>query len=166
VLSLPDAGNDNTTSYLVLSVWGRRGSADRKIAGMATSLRTRTRATAVLAVSVALTAAATVPAWAAEHRDDGDMPGDTMSWGQAILLFAVIPLAFSALVWLLVSAPGWTRGGRVNAADGWTSAPLVLDSPSGDAGGPADGTIEPVDDVVPALETGTPHSAGGTSARW
>ena len=129
---------------------------DRRIGRMVTHSRTSLRAAVVVSLTVALGAVAS-PAYAAV-RDDGDQPGDTMSWGTALLLFVGIPLAFSALVWLLVSAPGWTRGGRAGDVDAWTGDPLVLDS-----NGPA-----PVEAgaSAPALGEGETDAAGGTSARW
>ena len=93
---------------------------------MVTHPRTAARAAAVLLMTVAL-GVVTSPAYAAV-RDDGDDPGDTMSWGTALLLFVGIPLAFSAFVWLAVSAPGWTRKGRTDDTGAWTGDPLVIDS--------------------------------------
>ena len=129
---------------------------DRRISRMVTHSRTSLRAAAVVLMTVAL-GVVTSPAYAAV-RDDGDEPGATMSWGTALLLFVGIPLAFSALVWLLVSAPGWTRGGRASDADAWTGDPLVLDSNS-----PA--SVEAGTEAA-ALEGGETDAAGGTSARW
>ena len=126
----------------------------RRIAAMVTSLRTSVRAAAVLLLTGALTAVAS-PAFATV-RDDGDQPGELMSWGTALLLFVGVPLAFAGLVWLLVSAPGWTRGGRTGDADAWTGDPLVLDSGAGAAAA----------EQAPALGAGESDTAGGTSARW
>jgi hypothetical protein len=124
---------------------------------MVTHSRTSARAAAVVLLTVVL-GAVTSPAYATAVRDDGDQPGDTMSWGTALLLFVGIPLAFSALVWLLVSAPGWTRGGRADDVDAWTGDPLVIESSTSasvEAGAEA-----------PALDSGGTDAAGGTSARW
>jgi hypothetical protein len=123
---------------------------------MVTHSRTSARAAAVVLLTVVLGAVAS-PAYAAV-RDDGDQPGDTMSWGTALLLFVGIPVAFSALVWLLVSAPGWTRGGRTDDTDAWTGDPLVLDSS-------APASVEAAAEA-PALDSGETDAAGGTSARW
>jgi hypothetical protein len=86
------------------------------------------------------------------------MPGsanDTvMTTGQAVLVFAGIPILVAAIIWLLVLAPGWTRGGRAGSADAWTSDPLVL------------GSDDAASDA-PALEAGAaPDQTGGTSATW
>jgi hypothetical protein len=123
---------------------------------MVTHSRNAARAAAVLLMTVAL-GVVTSPAYAAV-RDDGDEPGDTMSWGTALLLFVGIPLAFSALVWLAVSAPGWTRKGRTDDASAWTGDPLVIDS-----AGPAE--VEAGSEAA-AIEGGEAETAGGTSARW
>jgi hypothetical protein len=128
---------------------------------MVTHSRNAARAAAVLLMTVAL-GVVTSPAYAAV-RDDGDEPGDTMSTGTALLLFVGIPLAFSALVWLAVSAPGWTRKGRTDDADAWTGDPLVIDSAARtevEAGSEA-AAIE-----GGAVDSGDTETAGGTSARW
>jgi hypothetical protein len=86
------------------------------------------------------------------------MPGsanDTlMTTGQAVLVFLGIPVLVAAIIWLLVLAPGWTRGGRASSADAWTGDPLVLGS---EGSAPAAGAIE---------AGATPDKAGGTSASW
>ena len=77
-----------------------------------------------------------------------------MSTGQVILVFVGIPLVVVGIIWLLVLAPGWTRGGRAGLGRGWTSDPLVLgsDDPAGE---------------VPALGPDATHEqTGGTSASW
>lgn len=117
----------------------------------------RTRAAATGALTLALLAGAG-PAWA-----DDPMPGsanDTvMSTGQAILVFAGIPLVVVALVYLLVSAPSWTRGGRASAADAWTGDPVVVRTDEGEAGAAAElGAAPAADDEQP--------STGGSSASW
>jgi hypothetical protein len=90
------------------------------------------------------------------------MPGsahDTvMTAGQAILVFAGIPLVVAALVYLLVSAPGWTRGGRAGATDAWTGDPLVLGAD--ESGAPATPIEQAAGHDAPAAGT------GGTSASW
>ncbi|MFN8170113.1 MAG: hypothetical protein U0S36_15215 [Candidatus Nanopelagicales bacterium] len=128
---------------------------------METTSRTRARAAAVVALTVALSTVAS-PAFA-YVRDDGDEPGEIMSWGTAILLFVGIPLAFAALVWLLVSAPGWTRAGRAGDADAWTGDPLVLD-----ASAPTPEAVEAPGEEAPAITGGSDagEGSGGTSARW
>jgi hypothetical protein len=125
---------------------------------MLITTRTAARAAAVVVLTGALSALAS-PAFAAVRRDDGDQPGDTMTWGTALLLFVGIPLVFSGLVWLLVSAPGWTRGGRTGDVDAWTGDPLVLDSDS-----PA--AVTAGTEPTTALGSGDDDAAGGTSARW
>ena len=120
---------------------------------MASTLLARTAVT--LGLSATRLAAGSAPAWA-----DDPMPGsahDTvMSTGQAILVFVGIPLVVVAVIYLLVSAPGWTRGGRASSADAWTSDPMVLGSGDPAAAPPA---------LEPSADEATDGS-GGTSASW
>ena len=128
---------------------------------MSRNLRARARAAVVVSVTVAATTMVASPAWASLKRDDGDQPGDPMSVGTALLLFVGLPLTISAVIWLLVLAPGWTRGGRASSADAWTGDPLVLDS-SAPAG--ATGSTAAIEGATSAdADSDTP---GGTSARW
>ena len=128
---------------------------------MAPTLRARTRAAAVVTLSAGLVTALASPAFAADgKRDDGDMPGTTMSVGTAFVLFVLIPLAVGAIVWLLVAAPGWTRGGRASSTEAWTGDPLVVDGP--DAPAEAQATVQ----TAPALGSAESDGSGGTSARW
>lgn len=124
---------------------------------MVQPLSPRTRSALIVGTAALVLAAGSGPAWA-----DDPMPGsahDTvMSTGEALLVFAGIPLVVAALVYLLVSAPGWTRGGRADATDAWTGDPLVL------------GGEEP-DAVAPPIEQAAGHDepapgTGGTSASW
>lgn len=125
---------------------------------MAQRRHLRTRAAATGALTALALVAGTGPAWA-----DAPMPGsanDTvMSTGQAILVFAGIPLLVVALVYLLVSAPSWTRGGRASAADAWTGDPVVVRVEQGGEGGSA---------ALEATSAGDAEqtSSGGTSASW
>jgi hypothetical protein len=135
----------------------------RKITGMATNLSLRTRAAAVAGVTALATIAASTPAWA-----DAPMPGsanDTvMTTGQAILVFAGIPLLVVAVVYLLVSAPGWTRSGRGDAGDAWAGEPLTVGggAVTTAVGGATAGALE-----APAGSAdAAPDETGGTSARW
>ena len=75
--------------------------------------RTARRATFV-ALAVTSSALVAVPAYAADPADQSVVTQTvtSMSALDAVLIFVGIPVAFAALVWLLVSAPGWTRGGR------------------------------------------------------
>jgi len=114
-----------------------------------------TRSAVALGLAAILLAAASAPAWA-----DAPMPGsgnDTvMSTGQAILVFIGIPLVVVAVIYLLVSAPGWTRGGRASSADAWTSDPMVLGVGDAAVSSPA---------IEPSAAAATDES-GGTSASW
>jgi hypothetical protein len=106
--------------------------------------------------TVALTSAAlAAPAWADDGRSDStvvDQSPTVMSAGQATLMFVGIPLLVFALVWILVSAPGWTRNGRANAGEAFAGDPVVV------GGGAAEAPTE----IADAVDEGT----GGTSARW
>lgn len=125
---------------------------------MATILRAGARAAAALTLSPGFGAVLTSPAFAVSKRDDGDMPGDPMSVGQAFVLFVLIPLSVMAIVWLLVAAPGWTRGGRASSTDAWTSDPLVLDASA------APVAVDSAASTALAIEES--DRSGGTSARW
>jgi hypothetical protein len=125
------------------------------------ALTVRTRGAAVAALVVVATMVSVAPASAADPGIEAQAP-ETMSVADAVLIFLGIPLLVVLLVWLLVSAPSWTRGGRPDAADAWTGEPHVVESQA----------VEPTDDV-PAVGAEGPGSAveaaegtGGASARW
>jgi hypothetical protein len=123
--------------------------------------RTAARVSSVALVGASFLAFA-VPAYAADPSVEGQDP-TTMSVGEAVLIFAGIPLTVALLVWLLVSAPGWTRGGRPSAADAWTGEPHVV----GESDTPAE--VVSGDGAVSELEAGASAAtddSGGTSARW
>jgi hypothetical protein len=93
---------------------------------MATTLRARTRAAAVVVTSFALTAIAVGPVAAASRDmtvDDGEERGTPMSIATAFLLFVVVPLAVAAVVWLLVKAPGWKSSTRMDDLQGGGELP-------------------------------------------
>jgi hypothetical protein len=118
-----------------------------------------TRLRAVLAALIALTASVALagPALAADGTTDPpvqDQSPAVMSTGQAVLVFVGIPLLVVGLVWLVVSAPGWTRSGRTGDADAWAGDPLVIDAPA------------PVEPVAALSEAAGEDPTGGTSARW
>jgi len=112
--------------------------------------RTRRRVALVVATTAALSVTAS-PAFATTLT--GTREPAAMSIGEALLIFAGIPLAVAAVIWLLVFAPSWTRGAR--STDAWVGAPLEVGSTPADA--PA------------ALGTGADaetDGTGGTSATW
>ena len=120
-----------------------------------------TRLCAALAALLALAASVGLagPALASDAPSDPPVIDQTptiMSTGQVVLVFVGIPLLVVGLVWLIVSAPGWTRSGRSSDADAWTGDPLVIDAPSG---------AEPTSALTSA-EGSVDESTGGTSARW
>lgn len=124
---------------------------------MVTTLSPRTRAALTGGLAALVLAAGTAPAWAAEPMP-GSANDTVMTTGQALLVFAGIPLTVAALVYLLVSAPGWTRGGRADATDAWTGDPLVLGAEPSTAETPA---IEQT-----AGQEASAEETGGTSATW
>jgi hypothetical protein len=81
---------------------------------------------------------------------------DPLSIGQALLLYAGIPLLIILTVVLLVSAPSWTRQGRHRPGMGWDADPLTISSDNSA--------------VAPALPAGDGPDAyrdsGGGSGRW
>jgi hypothetical protein len=87
---------------------------------------------------------------------------DVMTTGQALLVFVLLPVAFVALVWLVVSAPGWTRSGR--ATDAWLGDALVLDSEAGAAELEA-AAVRPAQ-IEPVVDADDDEVTGGSSARW
>jgi hypothetical protein len=66
--------------------------------------------TLVIAVSYLTPAIA-----AGGKRDDGDEPGVGLTTAAAILWFVLLPIAISAIIAVLVLAPGWTKGAKDSA---------------------------------------------------
>lgn len=140
------------------------------------ALTARTRTLAVSALVLATSTLLAAPALA-EGSPDPSVAGQettTMSAADALLVFVGIPAAVFLVVWLLVSAPGWTRGGRPSQADAWTGEPHVVAAgaaaqqvTSAGAGEAPEalGAGEPAEAVV-AGEPAEADGAGGTSARW
>ncbi len=99
---------------------------------MASTLRARSRAAAVVVTSVALSALLAGPAAAMGGRDltvdDGEQRGTTMSAGTAFLVFVGIPLVVAAVVWLLVKAPGWASTRQLDDFDGSGGDTLAVTS--------------------------------------
>ena len=120
-----------------------------------------TRSRAALAALLALAASVTLagPAHAADGAQSDpsvlDQSPTVMSAGQAVLVFVGIPLLVVGLVWLIVSAPGWTRSGRVSDADAWTG-PLVIEASA----------AEPSAAALTTTDGAADDATGGTSARW
>jgi hypothetical protein len=124
---------------------------------MATILSRRARTALTAGVCSLVLVAGATPAWATDPMP-GSASDTVMSTGEALLVFLGIPLVVVSLIYLLVSAPGWTRGGRAGSADAWTGDPLVLGSDSAPHGAPA-AVLAPATPVAP-------EETGGTSATW
>jgi hypothetical protein len=75
---------------------------------------------------------------------------------QALLVFIGIPVAFGAIVYVLVSASSWTRAGRVSAD--YDGGPFMI------ASDPAMPDPSRLPREV-ALES-SPVAGGGVSAKW
>lgn len=116
---------------------------------------------------------ATSPAMAL-NRDDGDDPGPGMSKLEILGIFVGIPVATTALIWLLVSIPSMVRGPRYRPGKEWQANSEWYGGPGDEVEGGKG---------APALEsgrTGGDHDTaltgklvepgegdgGGTSARW
>lgn len=66
--------------------------------------------------SLVIAASYVSPALAASgKRDDGDEPGEGLTTASAILWFVLLPIAISAIISILVLAPGWTKGAKDSA---------------------------------------------------
>jgi hypothetical protein len=120
---------------------------------------TRTRAALVTVLALVSCAVLAGPASAATTSPGSvmDQQVDVMTPGTALMIFLGIPLLVVALVWLLVSAPGWTRDGRPSDSEAWTGEPVVVGAAAPAASleaGASDGAAE--DD----------GATGGTSAAW
>lgn len=121
---------------------------------------TRTRAALVAALALVASAvlAGTASATTTSPGSVMNQQVDNMSTGTALLIFAGIPLCVVALVWLLVSAPGWTRGGRPSDTDAWTGDAVVVGASAPAAALTADG--------AEAGEAAADEATGGSSAAW
>lgn len=74
-----------------------------------------------------LSATAVIPAIAGSKNDDGEDRGTAMSTTSAILWFVVVPLTISAVIALLVSAPGWIRSAQASTEGGFLDDPTRAD---------------------------------------
>lgn len=124
---------------------------------MASTLRARSRAAAVVVTTVVLTALVAGPAAALPGRDltfdDGEQRGTTMSIGTAFLVFVGIPLVVTALVWLLVKAPAWKSSSQPDdLRDGEALPVSSADRPGLVAGGQAPLDPDAAEAFVPASD--------------
>ncbi|MBI1375913.1 MAG: hypothetical protein GC157_00295 [Frankiales bacterium] len=118
--------------------------------------RASTRALTVTGVAALVTLALAGPASAADSSNTAS--DGAMSAGQAVLVFGGIPLLVIALIYLLVSAPSWTRSGRTDSGDAWSGTPVVM-------GG--EGEADRAAIASAGRETDAESDeTGGTSATW
>jgi hypothetical protein len=108
-----------------------------------------------LCASVPLLVALATPA-SAVYRDDGDEPGQALSYGTTLLIFGVLPVALFAIIALLVMLPSLAKGPRYRPGLSWWASPAWF-------GGPAD-----PDAVKPErlAQIQPMQGTGGTRARW
>ena len=92
----------------------------------------RLRRVAARSAGIALTVLALVlaAAPAALAVDDGEQPGEALSFAENLVLFVLVPLAVFVLVAALVYLPGMTREGRYRPARGWEHEPVWFRGPS------------------------------------
>ena len=124
---------------------------------------TRTRAALAAALALVTCGVLAAPASATTSSPGSVMNQDpsVMSPGEALLIFVGIPAVVVALVWLLVSAPGWTRDGRPTDSEAWTGEPVVVGAGASAAAISSDGG-----DAADAEDADAAGSTGGTSAAW
>jgi hypothetical protein len=103
-------------------------------------------------MSTVLVSVLASPAFAAQHRYEGDDPGPGLTAVQTLGLFVGIPLLVIGVVYLLVFAGSGARGPRYRAGVAWRGEPQWF-------GGPAD--------PERAVESATPTTGGGGArAHW
>ena len=128
------------------------------------SRRIMSRSLAAAGTIAVVSIAGTAPAFASGSVADNN-PTGLMSPGTAVLIFLGIPALVAAVIWLLASAPSWTRKARTSDSDAFTGDALVVssDADSGMAigGGDFGSTKTPMD-----IAAGIDVPPGGTSARW
>ena len=85
------------------------------------------RAAAATVCTLVLTSASLAPAIAGTQDWDGQDRGEPMSLGEAIVIFAVIPLAISGLLAALVLVPDWFRKAKASTRGGFLDDPTLAD---------------------------------------
>ena len=119
------------------------------------ALRVVSFALSSLALGVPLLVALAGPA-SAVYRDDGDDPGQGLSYFSSLLIFGVLPLAMFAIIALLVMLPSLAKGPRYRPGLSWWASPVWF-------GGPADPDAVSAERLAQIRPT---EGAGGTRARW
>ena len=108
-----------------------------------------------LCASVPLLLALATPA-SAVYRDDGDEPGQALTYFNTLLIFGVLPVALFAIIALLVMLPSLAKGPRYRPGLRWWASPVWFGGPSD----PDAVSAERLAQIRPSEET------GGTRARW
>lgn len=108
----------------------------------------------VVCASVPVSLALASPAYAVV-RDDGDEPGEGLSYLATLLAFVVLPAALFAIIALLVVLPSLAKGPRYRSDVEWGASPVWF--------GPA---ARPGHADEAASATAPTAGKGGTRARW
>ncbi len=85
---------------------------------------------AVTAATTVVSVSAIVPAIANTSNgkyDDGQEAGDPIGLMNAILWFVLLPASISAIIALLVLAPGWNSSARKSTQGGFLDDPTLAD---------------------------------------
>lgn len=110
-----------------------------------------TRRVAAAATGVLLPLLVAAPAYA--RPGDGEIGGDRISFGAAVLIYVGIPIALFVVIALFALAPSLLRRPRYRPGRAWQHEPLWFAGP---------------DDPDTALRSARPGATarGGTSADW
>jgi len=83
---------------------------------------------AVTGSSAVIAATTVIPAIANSGKyDDGQEAGDPIGLMNAILWFVILPISISAIIALLVLAPGWNSAARKSTQGGFLDDPTLAD---------------------------------------
>lgn len=83
------------------------------------------RVWAVASSAAVVSATAVAPVLANNKYDDGEERGASLSLGNTILIFVVLPTVITLVISALVLAPGWTSAARKSTNDGYLDDPTA-----------------------------------------